>query len=134
MSIASATAVSGLSVASLRLQVAASNIANSLSDGPLPDATNPDAFPAAYTPLQVNQTDLAGWGTTATVTAVSPATVSTFDPTAPIADRSGMVARPNVDLANEIVQLMIARYSYAANAQVIRADAQMSASLLNITR
>jgi len=133
MSIASATAVSGLSVASLRLQVAASNIANSLSDGPLPDATIPEAFPAAYTPLQVNQIDLAGGGATATVTAVSPATVSTFDPTAPFADRSGMVARPNVDLANEIVQLMIARYSYAANAQVIRADAEMSASLLNIT-
>jgi flagellar basal-body rod protein FlgC len=43
-----------------------------------------------------------------------------------------MVASPNVDLANEFVQLMIARISYAANAQVIRADAQMSASLLNI--
>jgi len=36
MSIASAIAVSGLKVASLRLQVAASNIANSLSTGPLP--------------------------------------------------------------------------------------------------
>jgi flagellar basal body rod protein FlgC len=31
------------------------------------------------------------------------------------------------------VQLLAARLSYAANAAVIRADAQMSASLLNIT-
>jgi hypothetical protein len=53
--------------------------------------------------------------------------------TAPFAGDNGMVAGPNVDLANELVQLLVARYTFAANAQVIRADAQMSASLLNIT-
>lgn len=47
--------------------------------------------------------------------------------------RQRQVAGPNVDLANELVQLLVARYTFAANAQVIRADAQMSASLLNIT-
>jgi flagellar basal-body rod protein FlgC len=133
MSIASTIAVSGLNVASLRLQVAADNIANSLSDGPMPDAANAATFPAVYTPLRVNQTDVVGGGTSATVSQVSPATVSAFDPAAPFADSNGMVASPNVDLANEIVQLMLARYSYVANAQVIRADAQMSAALLNIT-
>ncbi|MFZ0176442.1 MAG: flagellar basal body protein, partial [Pseudolabrys sp.] len=45
MSIASAIAVSGLKVASLRLRVAASNLANSLSTGPLPDAANAENFP-----------------------------------------------------------------------------------------
>ena len=133
MSIASTIAVSGLNVASLRLQVAANNIANSLSDGPLPGAANPDNVPPAYTPLRVNQTDLAGGGTSATVSSVSPATVSTFDPTASFANVDGFVASPNVDLANEMIQLLIARYTFAANAQVIRADAQMSAALLNIT-
>jgi flagellar basal-body rod protein FlgC len=129
MSIASAIAVSGLKVASLRLQVAASNIANSLSTGPLPDAANAENFPAAYSALRVNQTDAVGGGTSATVTT----TVSSYEPTAPFADDNGMVAGPNVDLANELVQLLVARYTFAANAQVIRADAQMSASLLNIT-
>jgi flagellar basal-body rod protein FlgC len=133
MSIAGTIAVSGLNVATRRLQVAATNIANSLSDGPLPDAANPQNFPAAYTPLRVNQTDLPGGETTATITAVSPATISSYDPTAPFANGSGMVASPNIDLANEFVQLLIARYTYAANAEVIRADAQMSAALLNIT-
>jgi flagellar basal-body rod protein FlgC len=133
MSIASTIAVSGLTVASLRLQVAASNIANVLSDGPLPGAPNPDNFPAAYAPLRVNQTDVAGGGTSATISAVSPATVSTFDPGAPFANSDGLVASPNVDLATEMVQLLIARTTYAANAQVIRADAQMSAALLSIT-
>jgi flagellar basal-body rod protein FlgC len=130
MSIASTTAVSGLNAATLRLDVAASNIANSLSGGPLTGTPNPDNFPAAYTPLRVDQTD---GGTRATVGPISPATVSTFNPTAPFANSDGMVASPNVDLANEMIQLLIARYSFAANAQVIRADAQMSATLLNIT-
>jgi flagellar basal-body rod protein FlgC len=133
MSIASTIAVSGLNVASLRLQVAASNIANSLSDGPPPGAPNPENAPPAYTPLRVNQTDVVGGGTSATVSSISPATVSTFDPTAPFANADGFVASPNVDLANEMIQVLIARTSYAANAQVIRADAQMSSALLNIT-
>ena len=133
MGIASTIAASGLNAASLRLQVAASNIANSLSAGPLAGAANPENFPAAYTPLRVNQTDIVGGGTSATVSAVSPPTVSTFDPTAPFADSDGFVAMPNVDFAAQMIQLLIARYSYAANAQVIRADSQMSAALLNIT-
>ena len=60
-------------------------------------------------------------------------TVTAFDPSAPYADDRGMVASPNVDIANELVQTLIARFSYAANAQVIRADAQMSAALFDIT-
>ena len=133
MSIASTIAVSGLNAASLRLQVAADNIANWLSDGPLPGVSNPENFPAAYTPLRVNQTDTVGGWTSATVSAVSPGTVATFDPTAPFANSDGLVASPNVDLAGQMIQLLIARITYAANAQVIRADAQMSAALLNIT-
>jgi flagellar basal-body rod protein FlgC len=133
MSNASAIAVSGLNVASLRLQVAASNIANSLSTGPLPDAASAENVPAAYSVLRVNQTDAVGGETSATVTTITPVTVSYYEPTSPFADANGLVAGPNVDLANELVQLLVARYTFAANAQVIRADAQMSASLLNIT-
>jgi len=122
-----------LSVASLRLQVAASNIANASSDGPLPGTLNPQNFPSAYSALRVNQGDNLGGGTSATVTNVSPSTVATYDPSAPYADGRGMVASPNVDLANELVQVLLARFSYAANAKVIRADAQMSAALFDLT-
>lgn len=133
MSIASTIAVSGLNVASLRLQVAASNIANARSSGPLPGTPNPEKFASAYSPLRVNQVDSFGGGTSATVTDVSPATVAVFDPSTPYADRHGMVASPNVGLADELVQVLIARFSYTANAQVIRADAQMSGALFDIT-
>ena len=133
MSIASTIAVSGLSVASLRLQVAASNIANASSDGPIPGAPNPENFPPAYSALRLNQVDNLGGGTSAIVSNVLPTTVATYDPSAPYGDGRGMVASPNVDLANELVQVLIARFSYAANAQVIRADAQMSAALFDLT-
>jgi flagellar basal-body rod protein FlgC len=133
MGIASTIAVSGLNVASLRLQVAASNIANARSDGLLPGIPNPENFPAAYSPFRVNQLDTPGGGTSANVVDVSPTTLATFDPSAPYADNRGMVASPNVDLANELVQTLIARFSYAANAQVIRVDAHMSRSLFDIT-
>ena len=86
MSIASTIAVSGLSVASLRLQVAASNIANTSSDGPLPGTPNPQNFPPAYSALRVNQVANLGGGTSATVTNVSPSTVTAYDPSAPYAD------------------------------------------------
>ena len=119
-------------MASLHLQVAASNIANASSDGPLPGTPNPENFPSAYSALRINQVDNLGGGTSATVTNVLPPTVAAYDPTAPYADGRGMVASPNVDLANELVQVLIARFTYAANAQVIRADAQMSVALFNI--
>ena len=109
------------------------NIVNSVSDGPLPGLRNPENFPAAYTPLRVEQTDVVGGGTTRDAQYNDPCDgIPTFDPTAPFANGNGLVAAPNVDLANEIVQTMIARYTFAANAQVIRADAQMSAALLDI--
>jgi flagellar basal-body rod protein FlgC len=133
MSIVSAIALSGLSAASLRLRVSASNVANASSSGPLPGTAASAGFPAAYTPQRVDQVEQAGGGTSAGVGAVSPATVTVFDPTAPYADSEGMVASPNVDLAGEIVQQMMARISFAANAQVVRADARMTASLLDIT-
>jgi flagellar basal-body rod protein FlgC len=133
MGIASTIAVSGLNVASLRLQVAASNIANARSDGPLPGTPNPENFPPAYSPLRVNQVDSLLGGTSATVTHVSPSTVTAFDPYAAYADDRGIVAGPNVDLADELVQALTARFSYAANAKVIRADAQVSAALFDIT-
>jgi flagellar basal-body rod protein FlgC len=133
MSIASSIAVSGMNVAALRLQVSADNVANALSDGPLPSSKNVANFPSAYIPLRVDQIDTVGGGTSATVVAVSPSYMPMFDPTAPYANGNGMVATPNVDLASEIIQQILARYTFAANAQVVRVDMQMAATLFNIT-
>lgn len=133
MSIVSSIALSGMSVASLRLQVSANNVANAASSGPLAGASAGASFPLPYAAERVIQVARADGGTSATVGTASPATVPFFDPTAPFADSHGMVASPNVDLANEIVQQLTARLSFTANAALVRADAKMTATLLDIT-
>lgn len=142
-------ATSGLSAASLRLDVAASNIANARSTGHLPvtggsgtsggtgNSSNNTNFPAAYVPLQVNQVDQSSGstpgGTIATVSAVSPSFVAQFDPSAPFANQDGLVAAPNIDLASQFIQLLTAKYEFAANAKVIRTYSDTTKSLLDIT-
>ena len=122
-----------MSATSLRLVVSASNIANTSTTGPLPDANTSSGtgHPSAYSPLRVDQIDVGG-RTAATVTTVSPNYVPMYDPSAPYADKSGMVAAPNIDLANEAVQQIIASYTFAANVTVMTIDSQMTSMLLNM--
>jgi flagellar basal-body rod protein FlgC len=142
-------ATSGLSAASLRLNVAASNIANAFTTGPLPatggsgtsggtgSTSNNSNFLPAYVPLQVNQADQSSGstpgGTVATVAPVSPSFVTQYDPSAPFASHDGLVAAPNVDLASQFVQLLTAKYAFAANAKVIQTYSDTTKSLLDIT-
>ena len=123
-----------MAAAMRRLEVSASNIANALSDGPLPsaDPAVQAKYPAAYAAKRVDQVETAGGGTEAVVNDVSPSTVATYDPQAPFADANGMVASPNVDFANEVVQQIIARYTFAMNAMVERTYDRMMKSLLDI--
>ena len=136
-------ATSGLSAASLRLNVTANNIANQLTTGPLPApsesgasgtsaGTASSSFPAAYAAEQVNQTAQASGGTVATVSTASPGTIAQFDPSASFANQDGLVAAPNVDLASQFVELLTAKYAFAANAKVIQAYNNTTKSLLDI--
>ncbi len=139
-------ATSGLSAASLRLEVTASNIANALTTGPLPASggsnasgagnSNNNSNFAAYVPLRVNQVDQTSGstpgGTSATVSTVSPSFVPQYDPNSPFANQDGLIAAPNVDLASQFVQLLTAKYSFAANAKVIQAYDNTTKSLLDI--
>lgn len=138
-------ATSGLSAASLRVSVAASNIANVRTTGPLPasgasagagSSSTSSAYPAAYVPLRVDQVDQSSsstpGGTVATVSTVSPSYTAQSDPSAPYANQDGLVAAPNVDLASEFVQLATAKYSFIANAKVIQAYSETTESLLDI--
>jgi flagellar basal-body rod protein FlgC len=127
-------AASGMSAATRRLEVAARNIANANSAGPLPSA-DPSVIashPPAYVAQRVDQVEIAGGGTRAIVSRESPGTVAVYDPEAPYADADGMVAKPDVDLAEEAVELVSARISFAMNAYVMRAYDRMMKSLLDI--
>ena len=142
-------ATSGLSAASLRVNVAASNIANVQTTGPLSASAGSKSsaapggsgiaptFPAAYVPLRVDQVSQSSGstpgGTIATVSTVSPSYIAQSDPSAPFANQDGLVAAPNVDIASEFAQLAAAKYSFIANAKVIQAYSETEKSLLDIT-
>ena len=134
MSSISTIAVSGMNAAARRLEVSASNVANVTSTGALPnaDGTLPAGAPQAYKPLELVQTASAGGGTQTAVTTVTPATTAVYDPQAPFANQNGLVAAPNVDLAQEMISQLIASYSFTANATVLRADDRMTRTLLDI--
>jgi len=57
----------------------------------------------------------------------------TYDPIALYADENGMVAGPDVDLAEQLVAQITARFAFSANAAVMRAYRQMTESVLDIT-
>jgi len=116
----------------LRLQVSASNVANALSDGPLPGVVNTAGFSSAYAAERVDQVATGDGGTRAIVGTVSPPYVTAYEPKMSYADSNGLVAAPNVDLTGEVVQQMLARYSFAANVAVLRVDMKATATLLNI--
>jgi len=134
MSSISTIALSGMNAAARRLEVSASNVANVMSTGALPNADGslPAGAPQAYAPLELVQTASAGGGTQTTVTTAKPSTTAVYDPQASFANQDGLVAAPNVDLSQELVGQMIASYSFAANAKVMKADDNMTRSLLNI--
>ena len=135
MSTISTIALSGMNAAARRLEVSASNVANVMSTGALPnaDGTVPAGAPRAYAPLELVQTASAGGGTQTAVTTVTPSTTAVSDPQAPFANQNGLVAAPNVDLSRELIGQLIANYSFAANASVMKADDRMTKTVLDIT-
>ena len=132
MGIASSIAVSGMLAASTRLEVAADNIANARSSGAIPGSDAPAGSPAPATPHRVDTVEIAGGGTKAVVSNVSPAYTVAHDPSAPYADSKGDVAQPNIDLGTEVVNAVTARYAFAANALVFKVSDRMMQDLLDI--
>ena len=133
MSSISAIAVSGMNAAAQRLEVSASNVANVFTTGALPavNGTVAAGAPQAYQPLLLNQTASANGGTQTSVTAAAPSYVAISDPQAPFANQVGLVAAPNVDISLETINQMMASYSFAANAGVLKAEDQMTKTLLD---
>ncbi|CAN5305764.1 flagellar basal body protein [soil metagenome] len=134
MSSISTIALSGMTAATRRLEVSASNVANVFSTGALPDASGAVAAGTrrAYAPLVPAQTASAGGGTATTVAVATPATIAVSDPQASFANADGLVAAPNVDLSQEMVGQMIASYSFAANATMMKTSDRMTKVLLGI--
>lgn len=109
---AMSSARSGMSVAKLRLDVSANNLANM--------ATNRRTSETPFRPSQPMVQSLPGGG--AVVTGLSPSGsedgVVFADPLNALADTTGHVRAPDIDVAGEMVQMMVATKDFEANAAV----------------
>ncbi len=117
-------AASALNVEKVRIEAAVSNIANSES------TRSPDGQPyrrrdVVLTPQPVD--DFEGTLGRATATGVKVAAVvedrseprRRYDPSHPDADKDGFVAMPNIDPAQEMVDMLGAARAYQANLTAI---------------
>ena len=123
-------ALSGLTAASKKTEAAASNIANLGTAGSL---TEPDNSP--YTPLEVQQSPIIdsdgnGAGVESEFVPRQPPFSPSYAPDSPFADDYGLIGAPNVDLAQEAVNLKLAELSFKANAKIIKAASEMQEELI----
>lgn len=124
-------ALSGLMAASRKVAAVASNVANLQTVGSL---DNPQETP--YTPLETQQTaqsDSNGnpLGVQSTFVLKATPFVPAYDPGSPFANADGLVGMPNIDLAEEAVNMMTAKIAYKAGLNVIKTADEMQKDLLN---
>ncbi len=119
-------ALSGMNANAARMAAAASNIANMRTSG------SADAPQTAYQAVDTVFSTSEGGGVSADVVSRDPATVTTFSPSDPQANAEGLVAMPNVDLNQEMVESMMAVTGYKANAEALKTLSVMDRALLDI--
>lgn len=134
------TAVSGMHAAERRVDAAAANIVNALDTvphrkAPVKPVGNTSA-PAKiddglYKPVDVWQSTVEGGGTKAQTVERDPGRVTQYQPDAPRADGQGLVDMPRIDLANEMVDTIMAQRAYEAAIKVARTQDQMMGTALD---
>lgn len=128
MNAVSAIARTGLTAASRRLEAAASNIANARSHGALPGTDGP----AVYAALKIQLAAQTGGGVEASLAPAAREALHIYDPHAAFANAAGYVAAPAVDLTQDMLNLAMASYDFAANLAVIRTADDMTRAMLEI--
>ena len=113
------TSAAGMSTQQLFIETISANIANA-------DVTRTDAGGPYQRQVAVN----TGNGTTIVKDTSEGRLV--YDPGHPDADATGYVHMPNVDIATEMVDLMVARRMHEANASVFQAAKGMLRRALDI--
>jgi len=129
-------AASGMAAQRLRVQLAASNIANDET------TRTPEGGPyrrkePVFQAVLLGQTQDGAPITGVAVTSIQSSNdpfISKYDPTHPDADASGMVQYPNVNPVDEMVNLTEASRSFEANVAVVRAVRTMELSAQDLLR
>lgn len=122
-------ALSGLSAAVKKVNASASNIANLQSVGSLEPGGQ-----APYTPIGTAQSAVTdqsgnGLGVRSDYVPKNQPFVPAYSPDSPFADANGIIGVPNVDLAEEAVNLNLAEITYKANIAVLKTAEELSDEL-----
>jgi flagellar basal-body rod protein FlgC len=129
-------AASGMYAQRLRVQLAASNIANAettrTADGG-PYRRKEAVFQSMLLEETGSGAPVTGVGVTAIRASNDPFT-SKYDPSHPDADANGMVQYPNVNPVEEMVNLTEAERSFEANVAVVRSVRTMELSAQDLLR
>jgi flagellar basal-body rod protein FlgC len=127
-------AASGLTAERLRMDVAASNLANSETTRTQNGQAGQPYQEEAVVFQATQMGPMAAAQGVSAVAIVQPARpdVRTYDPTNPDADASGFVNYPNVDVASEMSDMMGAARSYQVNATVAQAAKQQALDAIDL--
>ncbi len=121
-------ALSGLTAASNKLQASASNIANLQTTGSLQAGET-----APYTPQTTVQTaQEGGLGVRSEIIPRNNPFVPAFDPDSPFADENGIIGVPNINLAEEAVNTILAELSFKANIATLKVAEELSDEIFKI--
>jgi flagellar basal-body rod protein FlgC len=131
MTDATTIALSGLRAQSTRLAATASNIANATTGGAVPSADPSAPASTLYTPVTVTFSSQAGGGVSAQVRPDPGAYSVIYDPSSGYANAEGLVAVPDVDLAEQAVNLIETKVLYKANLSVIKTQDELLGALLD---
>lgn len=124
-------ALSGLRAQTTRLAATASNIANASTAGSVPSADPSAPASTVYTPVTVDFSSQAGGGVSAQVRPDPNAYSVIYDPSSVHANAEGLVAVPDVDLAEQLVNLIETKALFKANVSVIKTQDEMLGDLLD---
>ncbi len=121
-------ALTGLNSATQRLNASASNIANALTSGSI-DGNGQAPYSAITTKSKALGTNA---GVRTDVVSKNPPFVPAYDSNSPFADENGIIGVPNVDIAEEIVNLKISATIYKANIATIKAAESLNDELMSL--
>jgi flagellar basal-body rod protein FlgC len=126
-------AASGLTAERLRMDIAASNLANAQTTRSQANPGQPYQEEAVVFQAQQMGPDASAQGVSA-IAIVNPArpNIRSYDPGNPDADAQGFVTYPNVDVSSEMTDLMGAARSYQVNATVAQAAKQQALDALDL--
>lgn len=121
------SALSGLAAASKIVEASANNIANVSTSGAINDGNGP----APYEAQTIAQQSVQPSGVRSNIVPKNTGFTPAFDPDSPFANEDGIIGVPNVNLAEEAVNLQLAEVTYKANLKVLGVASDLSNELLD---